>query len=70
MTLFAQNLATVPLDLEIEKYRQLKARALMNALAGQCRTPLDAVRFLFGQFETTELRQLQQVAEAALRARV
>jgi hypothetical protein len=63
MSALAQNLS-------VEKYRQLKARALMLALASQCRTPLDAVRFLFVQFETTELRQLQRVAEAALRARV
>jgi len=56
-----------PIDLEL--YRQLKARALMQALAGQCRTPLEAVRFVFGQFDTTEQRQLQQVAEAALRTR-
>ncbi len=68
MSLLAQTVAPAPLALDLEKYRQLKARALMQALAGQCRTPLDAVRFLFCQFETTELRQLQRVAEAALRA--
>ncbi|GEM_PF-3557363 len=52
----------------IAAYRQLKAQALFQALASQCRTPLDVVRFVVEQFNTTELRQLQQVAEAALRA--
>ena len=54
---------------DLAKYRALKARALMRALGSECRTPLDAVRFLFQHFQTPELRQLQQVAEAALRAR-
>lgn len=54
---------------DVETYRLLKADALMRGLAGQCRTPMDAVRFVFDQFATAELRQLQRVGEAALRAR-
>jgi hypothetical protein len=53
-------------SLTLEQYRQLKARALMLALAGQCRTPVDALRFLFDQLNTREHR----VAEAALRSRL
>ena len=67
MSTFAQSLSAAT-PLSVEKYRQLKARALMQALAGQCRTPLDAVRFLFVQLQTPELKQAQRVAEAALRA--
>lgn len=64
-TLSAQTLAGDRLTLE--KYRHLKAQALMRALASQCRTPMDAVRFVFVQLQST--RPVQRVAEASLRAR-
>lgn len=65
MSTFAQSLTTTPLT--AEAYRLLKAKALSLALTA-CRTPTDAVRFLYVSALSTELRQRQRVAEAALRA--
>ena len=39
---------------QIEFDRQRKARALMLALAAQCRTPLDALRFVLAQLKKAE----------------
>ena len=65
MSTIAQSLTT--LHHELEAYRLRKARALTEALS-KARTPIEALRFISAHIKTTELRQLQRVAEAALRA--
>ena len=39
---------------QLEVDRQRKAQALMLALAAQCRTPLDALRFVLAQLKKIE----------------
>jgi hypothetical protein len=49
---------------DLAKYRALKAKALMLTLASQCRTPLEAARFLFKQLNTPELRATKRLSPA------